>query len=381
MVNNNKIKVLYVADTAPPKKDGVVRFMLETAKRLNSEKFEVSFLLPKVEGSEQAIKNMKLDATFVPVRHFKIATYPPAVPKSDIVKKAIDKTDIVFINSIAPLGSSALKYGKKIGKPVIEFVHSIDWELFAYATKFPDKYAGALKPIVRRLYHKSDLLLVANKGLRVILKSAKIKNKIKILPLGVDIKKFKRDRIKRVYIRRELGLKDNVVIGYHGRLSKEKNIKMLATAFNQIRLKIPNAKLLIMGDGPQMKFLRGNPDILTTGFVDNPEDYLQAIDIYVLPSMTETTGLALMEAMSCGLACIATNVGAIPSYVQDGKNGILLDKNKLDANILSLVIEKLHRNIKLRNEIKQNAPKTIDCCYTWDNTTKELERIFESMIK
>lgn len=378
---NRKIKVLYVADTAPPKKDGVVRFMLETARRLNKEKFEISFLLPKLEGSEQAMKTMNLDATFVPVRRFKIATYPPANPKSKIVKEAIIKTDIVFINSIAPLGSSALKYGKKIGKPIIEFVHSIDWELFAFATAFPDKYAGALKPIVRRLYNKSDLLLVANKGLRTILRASKIKNTIKILPLGVDIKKFKQDRIKRVYIRRELRLKDNFVIGYHGRLSKEKNIKLLVKAFEKFRAKVPEARLLIMGDGKEKKHLKGNQYILTTGFVDNPEDYLQAIDIYVLPSMTETTGLALMEAMASGLACIATNVGAIPSYVKDGGNGILLDKNKIDANLLALAIEKLHRNIKLRNELKQNASKSIDCCYTWENTTKELEKFFESMIK
>ena len=327
------------------------------------------------------MKTMNLDATFVPVRRFKIATYHPAIPKSKIVRSAIDKTDIVFINSVAPLGSSSLKYAKKISKPVIEFIHSIDWELFAYATAFPDKYAGALKPIVRRLYNKSDLLLVANKGLRTILHASKINNTIKILPLGVDIKKFKQDRIKRVYIRRELRLKDNFVIGYHGRLSKEKNIKMLAKAFEKFRTKVPEAKLLIMGDGKEKKYLKGNPNILTTGFVNNPEDYLQAIDIYVLPSMTETTGLALMEAMACGLACIATNVGAIPSYVRDGGNGILLDKNKIDANLLALAIEKLHRNIKLRNELKQNASKSIDCCYTWENTTKELEKFFESMIK
>jgi glycosyltransferase involved in cell wall biosynthesis len=371
-------KILYVADTAPPKKDGVVRFMLETANRLHTEKFDIKFLLPNFPHSEETMKTMNLDATFVPVRHFKIATYPPANPKSKVVKQAIENTDIVFINSIGPLGSSALKYASKIGKPIVQFMHSIDWEIFAYATPFPDRYAGALKPIVRRLYNKSNILLIASSNLRTILRSAKVTTKTKLVPLGVDIRKFKQDRVKRVYMRRELKLGTNFVIGFHGRLSTEKNIKLLVKAFEIVKKKIPETKLLILGDGTQMKLLHKNPDIIAKGFVNNPEDYLQAVDVYTLPSMTETTGLSLMEAMACGLPCIATNVGAIPSYLRDRFNGLLLDKNKLDANLLALAIEKLYRDIRLRNEIKENAKKIIPKLYNWDKTTKELERIFDS---
>jgi len=138
---------------------------------------------------------------------------------------------------------------------------------------------------------------------------------------------------------------------------------------------------LIIGDGPLMKLVKNKPDIITVGFVDNPEDYLQAIDVYTLPSMTETTGLALMEAMACGLPCIATNVGAIPSYLKHRKNGILLDNKKLDANLLALAIEQLKKDIKLRNDIKRNAASTIECCYSWDTTTKELEKIFERVLR
>jgi 1,2-diacylglycerol 3-alpha-glucosyltransferase len=371
------LNVLYVADTAPPKKDGVVRFMLETATRLNAKKFNVTFLVPRLKNSEETMKKLSISTSFVPVRHFEIATYPPAIPKSNVVKKAIEDTDLVFINSIGPLGSSALKYANKIKKPIVQFVHSIDWELFAYATPFPDRYAGALKPIVRRLYNKSNVLLIASDNLKLILKSAKVTTRTKLLPLGVDIRKFKQDRVKRVYMRRDLNLKSNFVIGFHGRLSTEKNIKLLVDAFEIVKKKIPETKLLIMGNGTQMKLLRKNSKIITTGFVDNPEDYLQAVDVYALPSMTETTGLSLMEAMACGLPCIATNVGAIPSYLEDRVNGLLLDKDDLDANLLALAIEKLYRDVRLRNEIRENAKKLIPELYNWDRTTKELEHIFE----
>ena len=375
-----KSKILYIADTAPPKKDGVITFMLETSRRL-SEKFGVCFLLPKIEGAEKAARALKLNATFVPVRRFKIADYPPAVPKSKIIRQVIEEADLIFINSIGPLGSRSLKYARKIGKPIVEFVHSIDWEIFAYATRFPDRYAGMLRPIVRRLYNKSDLLLVANKKIRVILRGAKVRSRIKILHLGIDMKRFHQDRIKRVYMRRELGLKDNFVIGFHGRLSKEKNIKVLVKAFEQVQKRIPAAKLLIIGDGPKRKLLKKNQDIISVGFVDNPEDYLQAVDVYVLASQTETSALSLMEAMACSLPCIATNVGAIPSYLKHNINGILIDKDELDANLLAHAIEKLHRNILLRNKLRENAKQITSELPSWDKTARELEQIFEEVLK
>jgi 1,2-diacylglycerol 3-alpha-glucosyltransferase len=378
-MKTDKIKILYVADTFAPKKDGVVRFMLETSSRL-SDKFEVNFLAPRLEGAETAARTMNLNVAFVPIRRFQISNYPLAHPNSKVIHQAVEENDIIFINSIAFLGLAALKHAKKLKKPIIEFVHSIDWELFAYATKFPDKYAGTLKPLVIRQYKKCNLLIVANKGMRTLLKSLKIKIPIGVLPLGVDQKKFYFDRIKRVYVRRELGLTNNFVIGFHGRLSKEKNIELLVKSFEIFKKRVPQARLLILGDGIEKRCL-DKSGVISKGFVNNPQDYLQAMDVYVLPSQTETSALSLMEAMSCGLPCIATNVGAIPSYLKNNRNGILLNKDDLKPELVALAINKFFVDIRFRNNIKQNAAKTIECCYSWDKTTKELERYFLKLIK
>lgn len=378
-MENKKIKVLYVADTFLPKKDGVVRFMMETSSRL-SDRFDVSFLAPKIEGAEFAARTNNLNVYFVSVRRFKINNYPIPHPKSKIINEAISNADIIFINSIAPLGVAALKHAKKQKKMIVEFIHSIDWELFAYATRFPDRYAGTLKPLVMRQYRKSDVVLVANRNIRTLLRSLKLTKPIEVVPLGVDQKKFNFDRIKRVYIRRELGLTNNFVIGFHGRLSKEKNIQLLVKVFEAFKKKRPQARLLILGDGNESRLLNKN-GIIYKGLVDNPEDYLQAMDVYVLPSQTETTALSLMEAMSCGLPCIATNAGVVPSYLKNARNGILINKDKLSTELLVLAIDKLYTDIKLRNTIKRNAAKTIECCYSWDRTTRELERIFEKLVK
>lgn len=376
----NKIKVLYVADTFLPKKDGVIRFILESSKRLGRD-FEVSFLVPKLDGSEVAARTLNAKTYFVPVRRFKIADYPPPKPVSKVVNEAIDNADIVFVNSIAPLGASAIKYARSKQKKIIAFAHAIEWELLAYATRFPDKAAGILKPIIRRIYNKCNLILVADNRIASMLRRAKITVPLVKVPLGVDQTKFFPDRIKRVYMRRKLNLTNRFVIGFHGRLSREKNIELLINSFKLVRKQIPDARLLILGDGPEISKIPANADIITTGFVSNPEDYLQAMDVYVLPSSTETTGLSAMEAMSCGLVTIAPNIGAIPSYLNDNVNGVLIDKKSMTADLLANTIKWIYKSPRTALHLRGEASKAIRNFYTWEATTRELEKVFKRVIK
>jgi len=372
------VNVLYVADTFLPKRDGVVRYMLETYSRFKD--VNVSFLVPDFEGARAEAKRRNINASFCPVMRFKIADYPPTNPKSEIISQALKDVDVVCIHSIAPLGAATLLMAKKTKKKIVEIIHSIDWQLLAYGTKFPEKAMPVVKSAAKYLYNKSDILIVANKLIKDILKSNGVKKQIKIIPLGVDKRRFKKDLHKRVLMRRKLGLKDNFVITYLGRLSKEKNIEMLIKAFNLVKRKIPNAKLLLIGGGALENFVarQKNKDIILTGFVNNPEDYLQATDLFVLPSKTETTALALMEAMAIGLPVIASSVGAIPSYVKSGYNGILISKNSLSVQMISNAIEIIYSSPLLRIQLGQNAEKTIRD-FSWERTASELERVFKAM--
>jgi len=374
------LKVLYVADTFLPKRDGVVRYMLETAKRFSSD-IELKFLVPNFSGATEAAKKNKFQAIFCPIMRFKVADYPPAHPKSKLIDKALKEVDIVCVHSIAPLGAATILQAKKQKKRLVEIVHSIDWQLLAYGTRFPERAIPILKTAARFLYNKNDLLIAADQYVANTLKLNGVKKPIKIIPLGVDRKKFRKDLRQRVLMRRKLGLKDAFVIGYLGRLSPEKNIKMLLKSFELIKKKIANAKLLIIGGGVQENLVKEHKDVILTGFVDNPEDFLQAVDIFILPSKTETTALALMEAMAVGLPVIASAVGAIPSYVTSGHNGILIAKDSLSAQMIANAIEILYTSPRLRIELSKRAETTIHKFYNWEKTTKELERAFKELAK
>lgn len=375
-----RIKVLFVSDTFVPRVDGIVRFIKEVSKRL-SPLFEVSFLAPDFHGAIQAAKKMKGKAYLCPPSKFEIEEYPLTAPKNKTIHSAVDPADVVFINSIAPLGARALLYAYSIKKPIVIYTHAIDWELLAFATKFPNRAIEVLKPIIRRMYDKANLILAPNKDVVNILKQGRIKGKFEIVGLGVDTKVFSLDRAMRMKMRKKLNLTDSYVIGFHGRLSREKNIELLYKAFKLFKIHVPNAKLLIVGDGPERAVLKGTKNVILTGFVDNPEDYLQAMDVYVLPSKTETTGLSLMEAMACGLPVIASAVGSIPSYVSNRKNGLLVSPSDLSSALIAKAIRTIHDNPISARRMRDNAVKTVRTFHNWDHTTKKLENIFKRLAK
>jgi len=372
------VKVLQAADTFLPKRDGVVRYILETTKRF-SKSIRSTFLLPNIPGAKLAAKQLKYKANFQKVIPFSISDYYPVNPEKKEVTDFIKKADIVLIHSIAPLGASAIFNAKLQGKKTIEVVHSLDWQLLPYVTKLPKRTSELVKPITKFIYNKNDLLIVADHKLKKTLKGIGVKVPIKVIPLGIDRDKFRKDDEKRKEMREKLKLSDKFVIGYCGRLSPEKNIKILANSFDLIKKDIPNAVFLIIGDGSERKHLKGK-DITISGFVDNPEDYLQAMDLFVLPSKTETTALSLIEAMACGIPSIATNVGAIPEYLNKDVNGILIDLKSLTPQKLASTIKEIYNDPLKRAKLSAEAQKVAEK-FDWNNTAKELEQAIIKLAK
>ena len=229
-----------------------------------------------------------------------------------------------------------------------------------------------LKNYFVRFYNKWDLLIVPYPDVKRELRREGIRTNIQVGKLGVDINKFLPakdiDRSKK-----KLKLPDKIVIGYVGRICKEKNTLVLLEAFK--RLDPDKFFLLMVGDG--------NPDIVkefkeyknckVTGFVDNVENYLQAMDAFVMPSLTETTSLATLEAMSCGLPVIVSKVGYMKEYIKRDHNGLFFPRT--NPAVLALKIEKLFKDDHLRARIGKNARKTVAYAFSWERSINKIKRI------
>jgi glycosyltransferase involved in cell wall biosynthesis len=149
------------------------------------------------------------------------------------------------------------------------------------------------------------------------------------IPLGALRARVDRSRAD---ARRQLGLAPEVVlIGVVGRLQERKGQRFVLEALPRIRASVPDAQLLIVGDGPDRAELVRLADRLGVhgsvqfaGFLDNAVELLPALDVFVLASRREGLSKALMEAMLAGLPVVATNVVGNRELIRDGENGLLV---------------------------------------------------------
>ncbi|HKP28505.1 MAG TPA: glycosyltransferase, partial [Gemmatimonadales bacterium] len=121
----------------------------------------------------------------------------------------------------------------------------------------------------------------------------------------------------------------HMVLAHASNFREVKRVRDVVRVFARVRRALP-ATLLMIGDGPERadaeqeaRELQVDKDVRFLGRIDSVVDLLQATDLFLLPSQTESFGLAALEAMACGAPVVATRVGGIPEVVEDGLTGIL----------------------------------------------------------
>ncbi|HLC90541.1 MAG TPA: glycosyltransferase [Candidatus Nanoarchaeia archaeon] len=369
-----KQKLLLVADTYYPKVDGILRFTEEFLKRASSD-FDISLLVPEFEQKKRPEKTHFI----VPSKYLSLSGYPNmklSFRNLRTIKESIKEADIIFIQGPALISYLSMYYGKKYQKKVVSYMHVIPWELFEkFVPLFTNKVLFHLiKKLAISFYNRCDEILVPYRDLSLELQKAGIRTKITVAGLGVDINLFSVPANK-VLAKKKIGLDPHVkVIGYVGRISKEKNTEVLLSAFKKLDHQ-SHLYLLLVGDGTpeQTAKFKELDNCRMTGFVTNVQDYLQAMDIFVMPSLTETTSLASLEAMSTGLPIISTKVGFIKNYIVKDYNGVFFSKN--NSTMLSIKIQKLLDNKELAQRFGANARKTVAYSFSWERSINKIRRI------
>ncbi|HKP95175.1 MAG TPA: glycosyltransferase [Fibrobacteria bacterium] len=165
------------------------------------------------------------------------------------------------------------------------------------------------------------------------------------LPRGVDFRNFHPDRAGNGAWRR-LGLpEDGIKLLYVGRISKEKNLDLVADAFPALSEKVPGLSLTIVGDGPYREGLQaklaGRAEVRFTGVVrgEDLSGLFASADMLVFPSLTDTFGNSVVEALASGIPCITSDQGGPREIIVDGECGLVFDHavpGDLERKILSL---------------------------------------------
>jgi sugar transferase (PEP-CTERM/EpsH1 system associated) len=210
---------------------------------------------------------------------------------------------------------------------------------------------------------------------------------IKVILNGVDMKKFSPSLEKRKKKRKELNISDDeMVVGTVGRLEPVKNQKMLLEVIPDIVMRFPNVKVLLVGDGVLKKelidiaeTLRIKDKVMFLGVRADVPEILTAIDVFILPSLTEGISIAILEAMACGLPVIATDVGGNPEIVIHEHTGMLVPLSKPEA--LSHALKVLLGDVNIRVKYGDNARKMVEEKLSLQKMVREYEEVYEMLIK
>lgn len=236
-----------------------------------------------------------------------------------------------------------------------------------------EKQNSVVKFFRTLMIKKADIVTGISIYLADFARSINPKAKVLVIPNGVDMEKFK-----------PTGSPDKNTLITVSRLVPKNGIGDLVKAMEKVGDQIPDAKLIIVGDGPlkeslkfKVKSLKLENQIEFSGRVSYGETpgYLNRASIFVRPSLSEGLGSAFLEAMASGLAVIGTPVGGIPDFLKDGETGLFC-KPRDAGDIADKVIELL-KNDELRNKLADNGRKLVREKYSWDLIASKYKEIYE----
>ena len=165
-----------------------------------------------------------------------------------------------------------------------------------------------------------------------------------------------------------------------GRFEKVKNQSLLINAFSKIEN--ASAKLVLVGEGSERKNLETliqqlnlQERVTLTGFVNNPEDYLLKSHLFVLPSLSEGFGIAVVEAMQLGIACLCSNVGGIPEFITHNENGWLFNPNDESelVGLLNTIIKSPFSEIE---KVAQQGMASVENRFSVQQYVENLENLY-----
>ena len=197
---------------------------------------------------------------------------------------------------------------------------------------------------------------------------------------GVDIKKSGTANGDRIRLELQLPY-GKTILGIVGRLSKEKGHRYLFSAIQTMN----DVILLVVGNGPLEAELRRLAEsfhikekVIFVGFKPDVKDYLAATDIFVLPSLTEGLPLALLEAMAAGRPVIASDVGGIPTVIEDKKTGLLVKPK--DPAALKRALTILINDKEIARGLASNARELAERRFSLEKMTRSYEKVYSEIM-
>jgi len=344
-----RLHVALVTETFPPEINGVANTMAQLALGLSGRGHRVTLVRPR----QATDRRLGLDPASPIADPPTVAGAPPSgdqllvggvplpgyrglrfgLPAFGKLHHCWRETrpDAVYIATEGPLGHAALQVAARLQIPTITGFHT---QFQQYCRHYG---AGLLvRPItslLRRFHNRSGATLVPTRALQRDLAAAGFRN-LHVLSRGVDTKRFS-PVYRSPALRRSWDCGEATLVAlYVGRIAAEKQVDLAIEAFDRIRRIQPDSRCVLVGDGPELNHLRRHHSShIYTGAKIGEElaVHYASADLFVFPSLTETFGNVLTEALASGVAPLAFDYAAAREHLHDGRNGYSVPKGDREA--------------------------------------------------
>ena len=367
------MKITHILECA----GGVERYLELLAPRLKKEGFEQTIIcsnsvnLDKLKESADACYVTDMRQTFNPVAVIKII-------RQVHIAITISKLDIVYCHS-----SFAGVFGRiaAIGTHCKVVYNPHGWAFNMRNTS--SMKLRVFRTLEQLLAHFTDKIVCISEAEfeSAIDKNISSEDKLELIPNGIDI-----DAVRSAIAvkRSHLGIADDAfVVGMIGRLSAQKAPDVFIRAAEIIHKEIPNSAFIIVGDGEQREeietFARQHGlHLVVTGWTDKPYSYLKAFNVAMLLSRWEGFGLAIVEYMAAEKNVVATRADAIPSLIEDGEDGFLVDIDNPEQAADKVLWLHIHPNEA--EEMRQKALRKVKDKYDINRVVKQHINMFNGLI-
>ena len=373
--------IAWIGKKSPP--CGNVTYSREITNSLLDRGYQVSFLhFAQEEGSGETpeAQHYKKDCQEVSLPFlYKSQVYTIPSPRSSrvLIQALKDlKPDIVHASlTLSPLDFALPEICEELGIPLIATFHP------PFSHKHRNLSAGT-QQFMYQLYAPSlsnyDAVIIFSEAQRDLLMKLGVPgDRIVIIPNGVDTQKY--SPLDYSGFRQEIGAEKLFV--YQGRIALEKNVESLLKAWKQSEMP-SGAKLVLVGEGPLMNVLMPNygpeHNILWLGAIMDDQrriDILRGADVFVLPSYVEGLSLSLLEAMSCGVACMATDAGADGEVLNQGA-GIVLNPTRVKSELKTLLPLMVHQP-ELVDVLGKKARQRVLERYSLSQNLDQLQKLYQ----
>jgi glycosyltransferase involved in cell wall biosynthesis len=312
----------------------------------------------------------------LPVRgEFQLALGLPAAIRRDLVRF---DPDIVHVATPDILGTRAQSFAKAQGVPIVASQHTL------FETYLEHYRLGWLRPLAEahlaRFYRRSDHVLAPTDQLAADMRQLRGDDAVSVWSRGVDRALFDPARRDLAW-RRALGVGDDeIALLFFGRLVREKGVASFISVTKQLRRQGLPVRALVVGEGPARHDFEAMGDAIVLGHLEG-ESLARAVasaDIFYHPSMTETFGNVVLEAMAAGLPVVAADAPSSRALLDDGRAGRLCPP--LGDAAACAALTALATSPAQRRELGALARQR-STLYSWDAASAAVERVYRAMQK